>query len=1689
MGMTSKHVASKRVHPDCEEEEVRKRAKPSLELPSHKDDARFKSPASPAPIQLKADGASKRPAEVFRTDFITAMKVPDNHTLAPGRNYELVDTWRQEWEKGVQVPVNPDILPKIFCREKEGQVHEKRYDAFSMPQARISYDSPELLHTSDKTAGCLYDLDDLDVKWLQIMRNSGKKGSIDESMMEKVMTYFERKCFENMAHAVATKKGLSIEYDETTICDVCLSPDTEENNEIVFCDACNICVHQACYGIPDIPTGTWLCRPCSRGVLSPPCIICPNRGGAMKRIKGSFEWIHVICAWWVPEVKIEDTDNVEKMTVDKIPASRKNLCCLLCREKIGACIQCSVKRCVVAYHVTCAVKEGLEMKTVMMQDKDDVQHISYCKRHCVPQPSEKSKPRVGDNVENQRLQELQKLQEKFFKLVSVKKSARELRLTKDITSKLFGYWVLKRKANENRPLIPLTTEQQEKLSGKQGIFLIQEQINVEVERYSLLRQDLERLRNLCYLIIRRERVKKEVHKASQDVFNKQNDILESEQSTLSEEEFNKIASGNELMRFTKFPSYSMYGPPFADHLGEEGTAEDETNSSGACFTDGGTVGLNNSEPSCSYTSYTGDVAAVQPHTEASSSNTVSSGDGNESVDVTEVITMKVPDQQPPGNAMNDQGNTLEKLLTLNGIKKNLMEDAKEMASKSNLCPQNKAESSTETIANTDSIQNADNTKCKDIIKVVQKQTIDFGDGQSNFINAPSESPKIETKSSWKVDTLNCVASEKSCRTPKRGPKGNKGQSSAVKRVLRSSPRDIKGTLDVELPVKEDIISRLGNTDLRSSIGHAEDDTVKCLNVHNEVKKRLGLNDSHKGVSRRPPRRITRSCDRSINLDLCEADSSISQGQEHRNQKPNEFTENRDSRTNVGFDKQDSIAVDTQETANVHCSDTPGDSLSYSSVVTKLLEQSKVIEKVSTDVLNNSHLLIDKNLETNIDESSPVADIPNGKVDPDFKVGTDSNDNPDCKVDANCSINPDCKVDANCSINPDCKVDANCNINSDCKVDLETDQVENDNKDDELRSEKVDCLTSSSEPENATQAAFNIEKESRNDLSVMENRSLENREKCSNQNSSSEVCVQPDAKDTLSTETAVLETDISSGIKKCAQENIEDMKHQDLTSKVCSEPEVKDSTTIETGAPETDTSIRNVTETTRDHEGIIRENVDLKPASVSLSTEPEPEPSSTSQATTPVAESPPVDKPAAESPLVDTPAAESSHVDTPAAESSHVDTPAAKSPRVDTPAAESSFIDKLAAESPLVDTPAVESPLVDTPAAESPLVDTPAVESPLVDTPAVESPLVDKPAAESPLVDTPAVESPLVDTPAAESPLVDTPAVESPLVDTPAVESPLVDTPAAESPLVNALQLCFEQQALKDDETGTAEGSFNEEITDDFQTTTTISANHTIVNGHCSESSFSQKENDSPNNDTTTLPKIESSCTETKDGPVPALSRRLSFDIERRDETYLNDRNFFDRFMDSSKNPVVLLNELSGIERMKEDRPNDLNGLNSSPRKTKKISDAPSPAFPHTVIDDLIACPQRLTRGRTQLMMMDEHRSALSRRNRRKSHHFTNQRSDPDIPRLTRRRLRSFGLEKLDLINNDLMNEVGMTSSYSPRKRNIESDTKNTLNGNTELEDVFLKDVSKTSALEEITGSPTRLTRARVRSLGLGYGEG
>lgn len=67
---------------------------------------------------------------------------------------------------------------------------------------------------------------------------------LDEYTMERVIEEFEQRCYDNMNHAIETEEGLGIEYDEDVVCDVCQSPDGEDGNEMVFCDKCNICVHQ-----------------------------------------------------------------------------------------------------------------------------------------------------------------------------------------------------------------------------------------------------------------------------------------------------------------------------------------------------------------------------------------------------------------------------------------------------------------------------------------------------------------------------------------------------------------------------------------------------------------------------------------------------------------------------------------------------------------------------------------------------------------------------------------------------------------------------------------------------------------------------------------------------------------------------------------------------------------------------------------------------------------------------------------------------------------------------------------------------------------------------------------------------------------------------------------------------------------------------------------------------------------------------------------------------------------------------------------------------------------------------------------------------------------------------------------------------------------------------------------------------
>ncbi|OCT97083.1 hypothetical protein XELAEV_18009306mg [Xenopus laevis] len=497
----------------------------------------------------------RKPSEVFRTDLITAMKLHDSNQLNPEDYYVLADPWRQEWEKGVQVPVNPEFIPETIARviaEKDKVV------TFTRPRKYIhssGSEPPEVGYVDIQTladAVCRYDLNEMDVAWLQLINEEFKEmgmQQLDEYTMEQVLEEFEKKCYDKMNHAIETEEGLGIEYDEDVVCDVCQSPDGEDGNEMVFCDKCNICVHQACYGILKVPEGSWLCRTCALGV-QPKCLLCPKKGGAMKPTRSGTKWVHVSCALWIPEVSIGSPEKMEPITkVSHIPSNRWALLCSLCNEKVGACIQCSIKNCRTAFHVTCAFDHGLEMKTILTQE-DEVKFKSYCPKHgstkkpedshfcrsasdgkdtCEASPTFLGGLRVLEASQqnakhgSQRKLKLQQLEDDFYSFVDVHDISQALKIPLDVTEYIYQYWKLRRKANFNEPLITPKKDEEDNLAKKEQDVLIR-----RLQLFTHLRQDLERVRNLTYMVTRREKMKRSVCRVQEQIFNLYTKISEQE---------------------------------------------------------------------------------------------------------------------------------------------------------------------------------------------------------------------------------------------------------------------------------------------------------------------------------------------------------------------------------------------------------------------------------------------------------------------------------------------------------------------------------------------------------------------------------------------------------------------------------------------------------------------------------------------------------------------------------------------------------------------------------------------------------------------------------------------------------------------------------------------------------------------------------------------------------------------------------------------------------------------------------------------------------------------------------------------------------------------------------------------------------------------------------------------------------
>ncbi|XP_048113930.1 bromodomain-containing protein 1-like isoform X4 [Alosa alosa] len=403
-----------------------------------------------------------------------------------------------------------------------------------------------------------YDMDEEDYAWLELV-NEKRRGEgfspVSQNVFEFLMDRFEKESFFETQGKVDPQSLI----DEDAVCCICMDGECQNSNVILFCDMCNLAVHQECYGVPYIPEGQWLCRHCMQSPSQAgECVFCPNKGGALKKTDDD-RWGHVVCALWLPEVGFTNTVFIEPIDgVANIPPARWKLTCYLCKEKsVGACIQCHRANCYTAFHVSCAQKAGLYMKMELVKEETkegssafSVKKTAFCGTHtpngCTRRPlgiydEASSKNDLKDDLKGTR--KLKRVQKKIKKTVPEPAAVVPSVSVPSITQTSFNtilnqvsvqrkrlfvecvlsYWVLKRQARNGVPLIrrlhttilpekPPEPEHEEKDCHSR---------KEQLKEWHRLRHDLERARLLLELIRKREKLKREEMKIQQSVLEMQ----------------------------------------------------------------------------------------------------------------------------------------------------------------------------------------------------------------------------------------------------------------------------------------------------------------------------------------------------------------------------------------------------------------------------------------------------------------------------------------------------------------------------------------------------------------------------------------------------------------------------------------------------------------------------------------------------------------------------------------------------------------------------------------------------------------------------------------------------------------------------------------------------------------------------------------------------------------------------------------------------------------------------------------------------------------------------------------------------------------------------------------------------------------------------------------------------------------
>lgn len=303
-------------------------------------------------------------------------------TINTKSSFWTITDRESEWYK-LSIPISTNSLTttKETVPSYKKCIHSsksKRQDQLDQPKDITQVIMKAVMQELD------YDMDDDDMKFLSEINEENKskhKPLLTEEAFENAIIILEFSTAEKIRSHLKQKSC----EDDDIVCDICLLPDADEGNEMVFCERCNCCVHQNCYGIPSVPSGTWLCRSCSI-LRRPSCILCPKLGGPMKCTASGTIWCHLTCALWIPELKFVDYTNMEPVLhLDQIPHARWSLRCVVCSTNEGACVQCAHKNCRTPFHVTCGLAAGYFLDVQQISSKISTssrsQFNAYCSKH------------------------------------------------------------------------------------------------------------------------------------------------------------------------------------------------------------------------------------------------------------------------------------------------------------------------------------------------------------------------------------------------------------------------------------------------------------------------------------------------------------------------------------------------------------------------------------------------------------------------------------------------------------------------------------------------------------------------------------------------------------------------------------------------------------------------------------------------------------------------------------------------------------------------------------------------------------------------------------------------------------------------------------------------------------------------------------------------------------------------------------------------------------------------------------------------------------------------------------------------------------------------------------------------------------------------------------------------------------